>query len=150
MSIQSRRWLPAAGGLAALAVILGAGAPEDTRALARAVLQELVGIDTTDSAGDNTAAAEAVARRLREAGFPPEDVEVVVPAPAKGNLVARLRGAGHARPVLFLSHLDVVEARREDWTRDPFKLIEDGGYLYGRGTQDIKGEAALLLANFVR
>jgi len=135
--------------LVAATAALGAAA-EDPRALAWAVLDELIGINTTDSVGDNTAAAQAVARRLREAGFPAEDVEVVAPAPAKGNLVARLRGTGRGRPLLFLAHLDVVEARREDWTRDPFRLQEQDGYLYGRGTQDIKGEAALLIANFVR
>ena len=75
-------------------------AQEGPRDLARAVLKELIEIDTTDSAGDNTAAANAVARRLRAAGFSAEDVEVVVPAPKKGNIVARLRGAGRARPVL--------------------------------------------------
>ena len=148
MSTTSRGGLAVAVLVAATA---GVGlAQENPRAFARAVLDELIGINTTDSSGDNTAAAQAVARRLRAAGFPAEDVEVVVPAPAKGNLVARLRGAGHGRPVLFLAHLDVVEARREDWTRDPFRLQEQDGYLYGRGTQDIKGEAALLVANFVR
>lgn len=75
---------------------------------------------------------------------------MVVPAPKKGNVVARLRGAGRARPVLFLAHLDVVEARREDWTMAPFRLVESDGYFYGRGTQDIKGDAALLVTNFIR
>jgi acetylornithine deacetylase/succinyl-diaminopimelate desuccinylase-like protein len=125
-------------------------AQEAPRDLARAVLKELIEINTTDSAGDNTAAAEAVARRLRDAGFAPDDVEVVVPAPKKGNVVARLRGSGAKPPVLFLAHLDVVEARREDWTMDPFRLIEKDGYFYGRGTQDIKGDAALLVTNFIR
>ena len=134
----------------ALALALNLPAQEAPRDLARAVLKELIEIDTTDSVGDNTAAAEAVARRLRDSGFPTEDVEVVVPAPKKGNLVARLRGAGQGRPVLFLAHLDVVEARREDWTMDPFRLNEKDGYFYGRGTQDIKGDAALLVANFIR
>ena len=123
---------------------------EAPRELARSILQELVEINTTDSAGDNTAAAEAMAKRLRAAGFASGDVEVVVPAPRKGNLVARLRGAGKGRPVLFLAHLDVVEARREDWTLDPFRLTEKDGYFYGRGTQDIKGEGALLVATFIR
>jgi acetylornithine deacetylase/succinyl-diaminopimelate desuccinylase-like protein len=127
-----------------------AAAQESPRDLARSVLGELIGINTTDSAGDNTAAAEAVARRLRDAGFPAEDVQVVVPAPKKGNLVARIRGTGRARPVLFLAHLDVVEARREDWSMDPFRLNERDGYFYGRGTQDIKGDEALLVANFIR
>jgi len=118
--------------------------------MARSVLKELIEINTTDSVGDNTAAAEAMARRFRDAGFPANDVEVVVPAPKKGNLVVRFRGGGHSKPVLFIAHLDVVEARREDWTMDPFKLTEKDGYFYGRGTQDIKGEAALLVTNFIR
>jgi acetylornithine deacetylase/succinyl-diaminopimelate desuccinylase-like protein len=125
-------------------------APEPPRDLARAVLKELIEINTTDSSGDNTAAAQAIAQRFREAGFPASDVEVVVPAPKKGNVVVRYRGAGKGRPVLFIAHLDVVEARREDWTMDPFQLHETDGYFYGRGTQDMKGEAALLVANFIR
>lgn len=91
-----------------------------------------------------------MARRLRAAGFAEADMEVAVPAPKKGNLVARLRGKSSARPVLFLAHLDVVEARRADWTTDPFTLQEKDWYFYGRGTQDIKGDAALLVANLIR
>ena len=136
--------------LFSLLLIAGIQAEEAFRVTARAVLKELIEINTTDSAGDNTAAAQAVARRLREAGFSPEDVEVIAPAPKKGNLVARLRGTGTARPVLFLAHLDVVEARREDWSFDPLQLTEKEGYFYGRGTQDIKGDAALLVTNFIR
>jgi len=127
-----------------------ARAQESPRELARAVLAELIEINTTDSIGDNTAAAEAVARRLKAAGYDADDVQVVVPAPKKGNVVARLKGTGGAPPVVFLAHLDVVEARRGDWTMDPFKLIEKDGYFYGRGTQDIKGDAALLVANMIR
>jgi len=125
-------------------------APDPPRVLARAVLKELIEINTTDSSGDNTAVAQAMAKRFREAGFPASDVEVVVPAPKKGNVVLRYRGAGKGRPVLFIAHLDVVEARREDWTMEPFKLNEKDGYFYGRGTQDVKGEAALLVTNFIR
>ena len=136
--------------LLSLALMAGMHAEEGSRSTARSVLKELIEINTTDSAGDNTAAAQALARRLREGGFPPEDVEVVVPAPRKGNLIARLRGTGKARPILFLAHLDVVEAHREDWTFDPFQLTEQDGYFYGRGTQDIKGDAALLVTNFIR
>jgi acetylornithine deacetylase/succinyl-diaminopimelate desuccinylase-like protein len=130
-----------------LATLEGQNATGD---LARSLLKELIEINTTASVGDNTAAAEAIARRLRAGGFSAADVEVVVPVPKKGNLVARLRGTGREPPVLFLAHLDVVEARREDWTVDPFALTEKDEYFYGRGTQDIKGEAALLVANFIR
>jgi acetylornithine deacetylase/succinyl-diaminopimelate desuccinylase-like protein len=137
---------------AVLAFSLAASLPAQDayRSLARAILQELIGINTTDSVGDNTAAADAMGRRLVAAGFPQADVEVVVPAPKKGNLVARLRGAGKGRPILFLAHIDVVEARREDWSMDPFTLNEKDGYFYGRGTQDMKGDASLLVANFIR
>src|SRR5580693_1026651 len=95
--------------------------------LARDILQELIEINTTDSVGDNTRAAEAIAARLRSSGFPPQDVQVLVPHPKKGNLVARLRGSGEDRPILLLGHLDVVEARREDWSIDPFRFLEKDG-----------------------
>ena len=84
------------------------------------IFRELVQINTTDSVGDNTRAAEAMAARLRAAGFPAADVQVLVPHPRKGNLVARLRGTGTRKPLLLLAHLDVVEARRDDWSFDPF------------------------------
>ena len=125
-------------------------AQENPRDLARFILKELIEINTTDSVGDNTAAAQTMARRLMTAGFAAGDVQVVVPAPKKGNLVVRLRGTTQSQPVLFLAHLDVVEARREDWTMDPFRLNEKDGYFYGRGTQDMKSDAALLVTNFIR
>ncbi|MEO8078106.1 MAG: M20/M25/M40 family metallo-hydrolase, partial [Acidobacteriota bacterium] len=97
-----------------------------------------------------TAAAELVAARLVAAGFPKADVQVVGGAEKKHNLVARYRGAGTRKPILFIAHLDVVEARREDWSFDPFVLTEKDGYFYGRGTEDIKGGAATLAAAFIR
>ena len=109
------------------------------------VYRELVEINTTDSVGDNTRAAEAMAARLRAAGFPPADVQVLAPHPKKGNLVARLRGSGGGTPLLLLAHLDVVEARREDWSMDPFTLIEKDGFFYGRGTSDDKAMAAIFV-----
>jgi len=135
---------------AALLLAGAASAQQPARDLARQCLKELVEINTTDSVGDNTRAAEAVARRLKAAGFPDSDVEVMAPAPQKGNVVARLRGSGHGKPVLFIGHIDVVEARREDWSFDPFTLIEKDGFFYGRGTLDMKGDASLMVANFVR
>ncbi|MBN8734539.1 MAG: M20/M25/M40 family metallo-hydrolase [Acidobacteria bacterium] len=134
--------------LALLTATLSAQTPDHQ--LARDILRELIETNTTPSAGDCTAAAQLVAKRLRAAGFPEADVQVVVPAPKQGNLIARLRGRGTARPIVFLAHLDVVEARRDDWSVDPFRLLERDGYFYGRGTQDIKGDAALLVANFIR
>jgi acetylornithine deacetylase/succinyl-diaminopimelate desuccinylase-like protein len=114
------------------------------------IYQELVEINTTDSAGDCTAAAKAMAERLRAAGFPDEDVKVLGPHPRKNNLVARLRGTGVHKPVLLLAHIDVVEAKREDWSFDPFKLLEKDGYYYGRGTSDDKAMAAIFITNLIR
>ncbi len=118
--------------------------------LARAVLKQLVELDTSQSAADTTHAAEAVAARLREAGLPAADIQIVGGAARKKNLVARLHGAGRRRPLLLLAHLDVVDARRADWTVDPFKLTERDGYFYGRGTQDDKSLAALWVAIVAR
>src|SRR5499433_1614749 len=106
--------------------------------LLRDIYQQLIEINTTDSVGDCTAAANAMAERLKAAGFPDEDVKVLGPHPRKGNLVARLRGTGARKPVLLLAHIDVVEAKREDWSVDPFVFLEKDGYFYGRGTTDDK------------
>jgi acetylornithine deacetylase/succinyl-diaminopimelate desuccinylase-like protein len=124
--------------------------PEPHQQLLREIYQELIEINTTNSVGDNTKAAEAMARRLIAAGFPAADVQVLVPTPRKGNMVARLRGTGARRPLLLLAHLDVVEANREDWSVDPFKLLERDGYFYGRGTTDDKAMAASFVANLIR
>ncbi len=118
--------------------------------LARDIFKELIEINTTDSSGNTTRAAEAMAAHLKAAGFSAEDVQVIGPNPRKGNLVARLRGTGTDKPILLLAHLDVVEAKRDDWSFDPFKFLERGGYFYGRGTSDIKSGAALLVADFIR
>ena len=119
--------------------------------LARDILEQLIEIDTTDSHGDNTAAAQAMADRLLAAGFPPEDVQVLGPVERKGNLVARLRGRDSGRkPLLLLAHIDVVAADPADWTLDPFTFIEQDGYFYGRGTSDDKDEAAIHIANLIR
>jgi acetylornithine deacetylase/succinyl-diaminopimelate desuccinylase-like protein len=118
--------------------------------LARDIYRELIEINTTDSSGSTTVAAEAMAKRLKEAGFSAADLQVLGPQPRKGNLVARLRGAGRAKPILLLAHLDVVDAKREDWSVDPFKLLEQDGYFYGRGTSDDKAMAAIFVANLIR
>src|SRR5882724_10810945 len=123
---------------------------EPHQQLLREIYQELIEINTTNSVGDNTKAAEAMARRLIAAGFPAADVQVLAPAPRKGNMVARLRGTGARRPLLLLAHLDVVEANREDWSVEPFKLLERDGYFYGRGTTDDKAMAAAFVANLIR
>jgi acetylornithine deacetylase/succinyl-diaminopimelate desuccinylase-like protein len=118
--------------------------------LARTVFKELVELDTSQSAAETTAAAEAIAARLRAAGVPAADIQVLGPTARKKNLVARLRGAGRRRPLLLLAHLDVVDARRADWSMDPFKFVERDGWYYGRGTQDDKGLAALWVAIVAR
>jgi acetylornithine deacetylase/succinyl-diaminopimelate desuccinylase-like protein len=120
------------------------------RALAREIYAELIAINTSHSVGSTTKAAEAMARRLLAAGFPASDVQVLEPAERKGNLVARYRGNGSAKPILLLAHLDVVEALPEDWTLPPFELTEKDGWFYGRGTQDDKAMAAIWVANFIR
>jgi len=117
---------------------------------ARAIFAELIGINTTHDHGSATRAARAVARRLLAAGFPAKDVVIVGPSPQRQNLVARLRGQGTAKPILLLAHLDVVEARREDWSLDPFVLTEKDGYFYGRGTSDIKDMAAIFTQTMIR
>ena len=132
--------------------VRGAELDAATRSLSRDILKQLIEIDTTDSVGSTTVAAEAMAKRLLDAGFPPEDVMVLGPNARKGNLVARLHGpaAGARKPVLLIGHLDVVEARREDWTTDPFQFVEKDGYFYGRGTQDMKDSDAILVTTFIR
>jgi acetylornithine deacetylase/succinyl-diaminopimelate desuccinylase-like protein len=122
-----------------------------SNALARAMLKELVEIDTTDPAGNVTAAAQAMAKRFRDAGFAAADVQVLGPDnPRKQNLVVRLHGSGAHRPVLLIGHLDVVAARREDWRTDPFRLVEKDGFYYGRGTQDMKDDDAIMAAALMR
>jgi acetylornithine deacetylase/succinyl-diaminopimelate desuccinylase-like protein len=114
------------------------------------IYRELVEINTTDSVGDTVRAAQAMAARLRDGGFAAPDVQVLSSGPRKGNLVARLPGSGARRPLLLLAHLDVVEAKREDWDFDPFKLQQVDGYFRGRGTIDDKAMAAIFVANMIR
>jgi acetylornithine deacetylase/succinyl-diaminopimelate desuccinylase-like protein len=121
-----------------------------TQQLARDIYKELVEINTVTPTGDTGVAAEAMAARLRAAGFDASDVQVFHPAPRKGNLVARLHGTGARKPILLMAHLDVVEARREDWTSDPFKLLEKDGYFYARGSGDDKFMAATFVSNMIR
>ena len=126
--------------------------PLDAQRLARGVFQQLIEIDTTDSAGSTTMAAEAMAGRLKAAGFAAADLQVLAPstAPKRGNLVVRMRGSGGEKPILLLAHLDVVEARAEDWTVPPFQFLERDGYFYGRGTLDDKSMASIWVATLMR
>jgi acetylornithine deacetylase/succinyl-diaminopimelate desuccinylase-like protein len=131
--------------------------PPADQALARSLLQELVEINTTHEHG-STLAAEAIRRHLLEAGYMSADVVLVAPAdhPSKGSVVVRVHGKAkytgkpEGKPVLFLGHLDVVEAKPEDWSVDPFKLTEKDGWYYGRGTIDMKNGDAALLAALIR
>jgi len=122
--------------------------------LAHDIFKELIEINTTDTpAGNVTTAAEAMAARLRAAGFATEDVHVLGPLDNKRNLVVRLRGRDkNAKPLLFISHLDVVQALKQDWSPnlDPFKLNEMDGYFYGRGTTDVKEGDTFLVSSFIR
>jgi acetylornithine deacetylase/succinyl-diaminopimelate desuccinylase-like protein len=121
-----------------------------TRQLSRDIFQQLIEINSTDSVGSTTVAADAMAKRLLDAGFPKEDVVVLGPNSRKGNMVARLHGTGTGKPILLIGHLDVVEARREDWTTDPFQFVEKEGYFYGRGTQDMKSGDAIMVTTLIR
>jgi acetylornithine deacetylase/succinyl-diaminopimelate desuccinylase-like protein len=123
-----------------------------TREMAHDIFKQLIEINTTDSIGSTTVAAQAMGKRLLDAGFPKTDVVVIGPNDRKGNMVARYRGkpGSTLRPILIIGHLDVVEARREDWTTDPFKFVEQDGYFYGRGTQDMKEADAIAVTDFIR
>jgi acetylornithine deacetylase/succinyl-diaminopimelate desuccinylase-like protein len=147
-----RRSLPLLGALCAFAATGSAQTPLTAvdRTLARDILEELIEIPTTEADGTSRA-AEAVARRLIAAGFPEEDVRILGPTPLAANLVARFRGRDPAaRALLLMAHIDVVPAPREDWSTDPWTLIERDGWFYGRGTNDNKAGAAMLVANFIR
>ncbi len=147
------RTLAATAGVLLLALASSSPATAQTGSndvRAREIFKELIEINTTDSVGNNTQAAEAMAARLKAAGFPASDIQVLGPDPRKGNLVFRWRGSGARRPLLLLAHLDVVEAKREDWSFDPFVFLEKDGFFYGRGTSDDKAMAAQLVANLIR
>jgi acetylornithine deacetylase/succinyl-diaminopimelate desuccinylase-like protein len=124
--------------------------PAADRQVAHDIYKEFVEIKSGYTTGNCTLVAEAAARRLRAAGFPDADLFLGGPIATKHNLVARLRGTGARRPILLLAHTDVVEAKREDWSMDPFTLTEKDGYFYGRGTGDDKAQAAIWIANLIR
>jgi acetylornithine deacetylase/succinyl-diaminopimelate desuccinylase-like protein len=140
-------------GLCALLAIVGEARADNLTAdqqLAHDIYKELVEIDTTTATGDTERAAEAMAARLKAAGFPDEDVHAFSPAPHKGDLVARLRGTGKRKPILLVAHLDVVPANRGDWSTDPFKLTEKDGYFQARGAADDKYMASSFITNLIR
>ena len=145
---MKRMWPPLSLAFVASLAFAQPTTPEPQ--LAFAVFKELVEINTVTATGDTAVAAEAMAARLLQAGYPKEDVHVFKPAPRKGNLVARLRGTGARKPIMLLAHIDVVDALPTDWSTDPFKLVEKDGHFYGRGTADNKYMAAAFVANMVR
>jgi acetylornithine deacetylase/succinyl-diaminopimelate desuccinylase-like protein len=144
-----------AGCLLVAAATIAAAAPAapnvNEPSLAREILRELIDTRSTHDVG-STDLARKVQARLLAAGFAAADAQLLIPAdhPRAGNVVARLRGSGKGKPVLYLCHLDVVAANPEDWTRDPFHLTENDGWLYGRGTIDMKGQDAAVLAALLR
>jgi acetylornithine deacetylase/succinyl-diaminopimelate desuccinylase-like protein len=123
-----------------------------TKQLSHEIFKQLIEIDTTDSKGSVTAAAEAMRKRLLDAGFPASDLVLAGPNDRKQNLVARYRSAPGStlQPILIICHLDVVEAPPAEWATNPFQLVEKDGYFYGRGTQDMKDSDAILVTNFIR
>ncbi|HVP32628.1 MAG TPA: M20/M25/M40 family metallo-hydrolase [Steroidobacteraceae bacterium] len=126
------------------------GAEAASDRLAHDIFRQLIEIDTSDSTGNVTTAAEALARRFRDAGFPAADLALLGADARKKNLVVRLHGSGAHKPLLLIGHLDVVEARREDWSTDPYKLVEKDGFYYGRGTIDMKNGDAVMAAALIR
>ena len=124
--------------------------PEAEQRLALEIYKQMVEIRSGFTTGSTTPVVEAVAARLKAAGFPASDIFTGGANPKKGNLVVRYHGTGKRAPVLLLAHTDVVEAKREDWTTDPFQFIEKDGYFYGRGTADDKAQAAVWVANLIR
>src|SRR5713226_3560044 len=144
------RWILSICLLAICAPVGRTQGQEQTKQLAHDIFKQLIEINTTDSVGNVTTAAEAMAKRLRDGGFAEGDLKVAGPNERKKNLVARFRGIGKRKPILFIGHLDVVEALRTDWTTDPFEFVEKDGYFYGRGTEDMKEGDAILVTNFIR
>ena len=144
--------------VAALSAAAGAAQAQDSRpdgseTAFRALYRELIEINTTRSAGDCTRAAEAMRQRLLAAGYPEDDLRILAPpeAPRDGALIAVLRGTDRSlKPILLLAHIDVVEAKREDWVRDPFKLVEENGWFYARGASDDKAMAAIFTDSLLR
>jgi acetylornithine deacetylase/succinyl-diaminopimelate desuccinylase-like protein len=137
--------------LVAVNLAAQSGKDPEAKRLEREILSQLIEINTSDSAGHTDLAARAMADRLLAAGLPAADVRVTGYHPRYQSLVARYRGRDSAtKPILLMAHLDVVDARREDWTTDPYRFIERDGWYYGRGSSDNKAGAAMLVANFIR
>jgi acetylornithine deacetylase/succinyl-diaminopimelate desuccinylase-like protein len=154
LTSQKRPWVVLSAALVSiLLAISGHAAAEGLnphQQLAFDIYKELIEINTVTATGDTARAAEAMAARLHAAGFADADVHAFSPAPHKGDFVARLHGSGARKPILLVAHLDVVPANPQDWSVDPFKLIEKDGYFYARGSGDDKYMAASFVANLIR
>ncbi len=124
--------------------------PAAEQQLAREIYKQMIEVKSGFTTGSTTPIAESVAARFKAAGFPASDIFVGGAIPAKANVVVRYHGTGARKPLLLLAHIDVVEARREDWTVDPFVFLEKDGYFYGRGTADDKAQAAVWVATLLR
>jgi len=124
--------------------------PPADRKLALEIFKEMIESKSGFETGATTPIAESVAARFKAEGFPDGDIFVGGPNPRKANVVVRFHGTGAQKPILLLAHIDVVEAKREDWTTDPFVFLEKDGYYYGRGTSDDKAQAAVWVANLIR
>jgi acetylornithine deacetylase/succinyl-diaminopimelate desuccinylase-like protein len=124
--------------------------PDADQKLAREIYKEMIETQSGFTTGSTTPIAESVAARFKAAGFPASDIFVGGASPKKFNVVVRYHGTGARKPILLLAHTDVVEAKREDWTMDPFQFIEKDGYFYGRGTADDKAQAAVWVATLLR
>jgi acetylornithine deacetylase/succinyl-diaminopimelate desuccinylase-like protein len=136
--------------IAAPALMPEAAPSESVRRDAREIFATVIGIESSIGKGQVPKVAEYLAERFRRGGFPAADVHVV-PLGESASLVVRYRGTGKGgRPIALLAHMDVVTAKREDWKRDPYKLTEENGYFFGRGTSDIKSEVAVLTETFLR
>ena len=140
----------ALGAAPALAAAAAPAASDAVRAEAREIFASVIGIESSIGKGQVPKVAEYLAERFRKGGFAASDVHLL-PLGETASLVVRYRGTGRGgRPIAFLAHMDVVTAKRSDWQRDPFKLVEENGYFFGRGTSDVKQEVALLTEIFLR
>jgi acetylornithine deacetylase/succinyl-diaminopimelate desuccinylase-like protein len=127
-----------------------AAAPDAVRAQAREIFAAIVGIESSIGKGNVPQVAKYLADRFKAGGFPASDIHIL-PLGETASLVVRYRGSGAAgKPIALMAHMDVVTAKRSDWERDPYRLIEEKGYFFGRGTSDVKQEVALLTATFLR
>jgi acetylornithine deacetylase/succinyl-diaminopimelate desuccinylase-like protein len=153
MNCTGRLAAACVGASLSIAIAHADNAPRPDQVAFREIYRELVETNTTLSAGSCTSAAEKMAARLRAAGYPDQDLHLfALPEhPKEGGLVAVLAGTDRkARPMLLLAHIDVVEAHREDWQRDPFTLVEENGYFYARGALDDKSMAATWVDTLIR